>query len=498
MKLVTLVRFFYSIGAFLFCLNFCCAQSSTLVIPLDIRQVQFIDSSNTSSSSKLKQWNPKFWRILSQKEAPDSAYFWLQAAKLLQQAAKNGYPFATFQLDTLAGQPQKWQVIWRFSLNQAYHIGEIKIPDTSPVRRRVLAKALGLEANRQFSWLSYAQFRSRVAQLEFISLTDTPMVFFENGKAIWQIPIQAEKSTQAEGILGFQAGENDVRVTGDLLLDFKNAFRHADQMRLHYRSFPGGSQQFELLATLPYIGASAWGTQLNVNLFRRDSTFLELEPELSLMFKAGQNTQLRFFFRSRQTFPIQTALANFSTLSFQSWGITGTYQKLDQPQLPIRGWKVKAELAAGNRVQNEVSKPAWSYALNAQWHTPIWSRLAHSAGFLLQGLESQQLVAADLFRLGGVNSLRGFDEASLLSARWLLITSEPRFFLDAASYLMFSIQWAQGLRQNQVFQARSLGLGLGLKVKAGQFQLIYASGAFSGQPLQLNLAKVHLGYRLIF
>lgn len=136
--------------------------------------------------------------------------------------------------------------------------------------------------------------------------------------------------------------------------------------------------------------------------------------------------------------------------------------------------------------------------MQTQWHVPIIPRIAHSASMLLQGLESEQLVPADLFRFGGVNSLRGFDEASLLSSRWLLLTSEPRFFLDPGSYLLLSIQWAQGLRQNQVFQARSLGVGLGLTVKAGQFQLIYAVGAMTGTPLLLNLAKVHLGYRLIF
>lgn len=462
------------------------------------KEVHFIDSSSSYASNKLKNWSPRLWKVLHKNDVPDSAFFWAQVKMLLQDAARNGYPFASFQLDTLQGQDSNWRVTWRFSLNELYTNGVIRCADPSPIRRRVLAKALGLEVGKPFNWLSFGEFNSRIAQLAFISLTDTPLVFFEKEKAIWQIPIQAEKSTQAEGILGFQAGENEVRITGDLLLDLKNAFRHADQIRLHYRSFPGGSQQFELLASLPFIAGTAWGTQAQINFFRRDSTFLELEPELSLLLKTGRYTQMRFFYRSRQTFPIQAQLANFEALSLQSWGISGAYQKLDQPQFPIKGLKVNLEIATGNRIQNEVSRPAWSYLMNAQWHTPVIARLTHSTSLLLQGLESSQLVSADLYRLGGVNSLRGFDEASLLSSRWLLITSEPRFFLDASSYLLLSIQWAQGLKQNHVFQARSLGVGLGLKLKAGQFQLIYASGAFAATPLQFNLAKVHLGYRLIF
>lgn len=267
--------------------------------------IYFIDSSEANASIKLKQWGPSLWRILHRTDLPDSAFFWKQASRLLQEAAKNGYPFASLQLDTTNSQQLTWQVVWRFSLNQAFTNGPVKIPEPNPIRKRVLAKALGIELNRPFNWLSYSEFKSRIAQLGFISLTDTPLVFFEKGQAIWQIPIQAEKSTQAEGILGFQTGERGVNITGDILIDWKNAFRHADQLRLHYRSFPGGTQQFELFSYVPYWAGTAWGSQVQVNMFRRDSTFLELQPEISLLLKTGLYTQMRFFLQKPPNFPHQ-------------------------------------------------------------------------------------------------------------------------------------------------------------------------------------------------
>lgn len=458
----------------------------------------FIDSSDAISKARLKQWSPNLHQLLHQNNIPDSTVFWRLTNQLLHAAALNGYPFASFKLDTLKVTSDSIRVIWWFKLNDRFQNGALRLPEPALIRPRVLARALGLDAGKPFSWLSYNDFKNRLSQLSFASLSDTPLVFFENKQAIWQIPIKAEKSTQAEGILGFQSGESSVRLTGELLLDFKNSFRHADQVRLHYRSFPGGSQQFELLTILPFWGGSPWGGQIAVNMFRRDSTFLELEPELRALYKTGVYSEFQLFYRSRQTFPIQPSLAGFSTLGFQSWGFSLGYQRFDDPLLPIKGVKFKLEVSAGNRKQDEVSKPAYRYRLDFAWHVPLYQRLTNSLSVLLQGLESAQLLPADWFRTGGVNSLRGFDEASLLASRWLLISTEPHFFLDRNSYLLASIQWAQGLKQSEVFQASAIGLGLGLKVKAGQFQVVYALGALSPNPLQLNLAKVHLGYRLVF
>ncbi len=458
----------------------------------------FVDSSQTIASKKLKQWNRGLWKFLHSKETPDSLRFWTYTQKLLQHAAKNGYPFAALKLDTIHAAQGCLTVVWQFSLNELFLNGKLRVPDPAAVRPKVLAKALGLESGKSFEWLSLADFKSRLAQLSFISLSDTPLVFFEDKQAIWQLPIQAEKGTQAEGILGFQSDDKSVRLTGELLLDFKNSFRNTDQIRLHYRSFPGGSQQFELLTSIPLIAGTAWGGQVSVTLFRRDSTFLELEPELRALFKTGVYSELQLFYSSRQTFPILTALAGFSNIAIETWGLGFGINHLDNPALPIRGWKLKAEASAGNRTQDEVIQSAYRYTLEAQWHVPVYKRLTHSVSIVLNGLESPRLLTADYFRTGGVNSLRGFDEASLLSSRWLLISLEPRFFLDRSTFILTSIQWAQGLRKNEIFQARSLGIGLGLKSKVGQFQLVYAAGSLIPDPLKFSLAKVHLGYRLLF
>jgi translocation and assembly module TamA len=113
-------------------------------------------------------------------------------------------------------------------------------------------------------------------------------------------------------------------------------------------------------------------------------------------------------------------------------------------------------------------------------------------------MDNDQLFYNDLFRLGGLNSIRGFNERNFFASWYLTGTLEYRYLFDNDSQLFFFLD-SSGLGydiQDQKYRDHPFGFGGGftLSTRAGLLHIIYALGKSSGQPLGLNYSKIHIGY----
>ena len=103
----------------------------------------------------------------------------------------------------------------------------------------------------------------------------------------------------------------------------------------------------------------------------------------------------------------------------------------------------------------------------------------------------------DLYRLGGVNSIRGFNELGIYASSYLLTKFETRLILGATSRLFAFADWA--LVDNKVLKEMGehyfgMGTGILLETKGGALQLVFAVGKSAQQSLSLTESKIHVGY----
>ncbi len=113
-----------------------------------------------------------------------------------------------------------------------------------------------------------------------------------------------------------------------------------------------------------------------------------------------------------------------------------------------------------------------------------------SAGFL----ENDELLTNELYRLGGLHSIRGFNEKFIFANRFVLSRLEVRLFFEPESYLFLA--YDQLWYQNGGFSDHPFGIGLGFSIatSSGQFSFALASGKSANQSLNLSGLKVHFGY----
>src|SRR5690606_28150994 len=138
------------------------------------------------------------------------------------------------------------------------------------------------------------------------------------------------------------------------------------------------------------------------------------------------------------------------------------------------------------------------YALEgeAQYYVPISRRFVMKTRLQAGVLVSDKLLVNDLYRIGGLNSLRGYVENERYAANYAIGTIEGQLCLASESYmfLFYDQGYAQFITSKSSTELPSgVGGGLTFATNIGCFSFAYALGRTSAQPFDFNFSKVHFG-----
>ena len=112
---------------------------------------------------------------------------------------------------------------------------------------------------------------------------------------------------------------------------------------------------------------------------------------------------------------------------------------------------------------------------------------------------NDQLFKNDAYRLGGFNSIRGFNEDEFYATTYSFLTTEARLFLDEFSYLSLfgDVAWLKSNYEGVDDSRTPFGIGAGISFStdAGIFNFVYALGSAQDQKgLNFGQSKIHFGY----
>ena len=107
----------------------------------------------------------------------------------------------------------------------------------------------------------------------------------------------------------------------------------------------------------------------------------------------------------------------------------------------------------------------------------------------------------ELYRFGGINSFRGFNEEELFASTKLITTLEYRFIVDRNSNAF--LFYDQAIYENTALKyvkdyPFSVGAGFSFGTKLGIFSISYGLGRQLSNNLDLRSGKIHFGYTAYF
>jgi len=443
--------------------------------------------------------------------------------RILVEAENQGFPFATVGLDSV--QLNDHDVAGRVVLKRGRVVvfDSLQIVGTTKTKKRFLTKYLQIFPDQPFNQQRVAAAAQLLRQLPYVRLRAEPEVRFARGKARVYLLLDDRPSNQFDAIVGIlpnaDQSKTGVQFTGDVTINLRNIKGGGKQAGLQWRKTDALSQ----LLDVQYVHPNFFGTPLEVagtfNLYKQNDAFLTVRPRLQVTYPTARAGRVSFFAEQRSSFLLydSATYANLRLLpdnidsQYNSYGLGYAWNSLDDLFFPHRGYLVNGQGAVGTKTitkngqilpefYNDVPlrTTQYSFGLRAERYFPV-----KRAGVLLlrlrgEGLLNPRLFTNDLFRLGGLNTLRGFNENQFYTSSYAVGTAEFRQFTGPDSYVFLFADQAYTRHDvtNDRFapdQPTGVGAGLSFRTAAGLFQFVYSVGRSTGQAFKLSSSKIHFG-----
>ena len=268
----------------------------------------------------------------------------------------------------------------------------------------------------------------------------------------------------------------------------------------------------------PYLFQSQIGVNGKLKVFKKDTSYLELNQRLGVQYLLSGGNYLMLYFNNYSSnlinadkYASATVLPDFADVKFQQYGISILQSKLDYRLNPRQGYRLQISGAAGKKVISknpelnealydnvELSSLQFKLQANVDLFIPFAKRsviaLSTKSGYII----NDNMFLNELFRLGGLRTLRGFDEESINASLFAIGSIEYRFLLERNSnlYLFGDYAYYERTIQNDHVSDRpfSIGAGISFQTKPGIFSINYALGSQKNNPILLRAAKIHFGF----
>lgn len=425
---------------------------------------------------------------------------------LNNKITNNGFPFARLKLTNISKYDNN-NLRGDLTLTTSKEkrtIDDIIIKGYKNFPKTYIKHYLKIKKNQTFDLNAIKQKTKKLNNLLFTKELKSPEVLFTKDSTTLYLYLEKTKSNNFDGFLGFgnNSQSKKIEFNGYLNLNLTNNLNLGETFSLKYKSEENDQNRFNIKVDLPYLFNSPLGTELQLDIFRRDSTFNTTSQSAKLYYQINSQSRL---LAGINTLKSENLLANNTSSNLQDYDAnfyTINYQ-LDIKQLQNLFFKQNfmfdLEFGFGNR-DNNTSEKQTSLRLNT---FKIFNFNKKNSFYVrLNGfnLNSTSYLDNELTRFGGINSIRGFEENSIYANLYGLVNTEYRYLLSPSTYIHSIIDTAYF--ENDIFNQKeklyTFGLGFGVLTKAGILRLNYANGRIENNPFKFSDSKIHISLSTIF
>lgn len=434
-------------------------------------------------------------------------------SKQLKLYGNGGHPFASIQLDSI--QFSDDLLSGKFLIepgpeilyDSAYFFTSLK------TNHSFIYQLLDIAPGSMFSERDYRIISKKIERSSFLSLQRSPDLSFQDNKAKIFLDIKEEISSSFQGVVGLQQVQNGkTTAVGALELDIRNLFRSGKEFKLAWERFAEQSQNLSIFYKHPFFLDSKISPSFRFDLFKQDTTFLTRISGIGVNTFITPRIELFIEYESINGTLLSTNLetirnanvADFKRNVYRLKLSKGHFQTLGQLQ---NGVVWNTSVSGGRKeIQRNLNLPDSYYdSINASsnfyrfetsiaYQIRLFKRQSFYHNLTVGTLQNDELLRNELYRLGGLRSLRGFNEKEFFAKSYLLSRTEFRSFFENNSYAYVFYDHLFYSSKSQSGEPYGVGLGFALETSSGQFSFALAVGHSQDQQISFSTMKAHFGY----
>lgn len=469
----------------------------------------------------------------------NTLHFWQQ--KILDYLEENGHPFGKVYLDSIGINGNEVNALLKIEEGPLYKIDSIRVYGNAKIDNEFLQRYLEIPNGSIYNKRKLENVSKRLMQISYVQQDHAPAVDYLGTGAVLNLYLRSSRNNQANALIGFLpnssqlSGEKKLLLTVDANILFRNALGSGETIGLVWQQLQKRSPRLNLLFDQPYAFHSPFGFNFTFDMYKRDSLFLNINMNIGTHYRIGERQKAGLFLQRRQSIVsgingpliIQTKkLSAEADVSSFNLGLGYEFNNTDFRFNPRKGNELVITSSAGTkkiRKNNQVlelkdpSDPSFDFerlydtvkmrayqvrtTVSAAHFIPLASQTAIKLGVNAGIYQSANYFRNELFQIGGIKLLRGFDEESQFVSQYAIGTAEFRYRLGLNSFFFVFGDggWGRHLLEAKTDHSYiGTGLGLSLETKAGIINLAGALGKRDDTQFNFRQIKIHVGFASYF
>jgi len=443
--------------------------------------------------------------------------------RTLNYLENNGFPFASIQLDSILTKNDTVFANLVVDKNIRCTFDSIVVRGNLKIAGSYLKACLSFRSKKPYNELVVRQIPQLIQEMPFATEIQPSAIEFNEDKASLYLFLDKKRVNQFDGYIGLVPVSDlsgKIAISGELNLRLMNVLTIGETIDLQWRATERFSQFLELKANFPYLFGTPFGTDGLFMLDKKDTTYLNMNYIIGLNYSfKGFNFARVFFDFSTSNILDKTLYEDANSLSYSDYrksmyGFAFRFRNLDFIYNPRKGYDLNLNIAVGTRKIVESSSVHHYYddiepftvRYRAQGkirgYIPLHKRWVMVLGAEGGGMFGKQSLMNELFRIGGMHSLQGFDDLSIRASSYGIGLLELRFLMARIAYInaFFNGAWYEQKTTGNYMHDIPFGFGTGITftTKAGLFYLSYALGKQLDNPISFKTGKIHFGLAIQF
>jgi hypothetical protein len=417
---------------------------------------------------------------------------------------RNGFAQSKIKLDNFIKSNNQLQANLLVDVNKIRKINQLVFQGYSQFPQGIKKVFLRKYNAKPFNKDVIKKIHSDFNALPFVSQIKYPEVLLTTDSTKVYLYLEKRKNNTFDGFLGFGNKEETQKLqfNGYLDLNLYNNLNSGERFNLYWKNDGNKQSTFNVNLDLAYIFKSPMALKSNLRIFKQDTIFQNSSFDFDLGYMINYNTKVFIGYKDNVSEAIQKASSS-TIKDLKSTFITSVFEhkkvSFDDSLFPDK-LTVFTKFGIGNRTTSAVKTNQFFAQIQLQKLLELNKKNVIHIKTDTYLLQSNDYFTNELYRFGGIQSIRGFNENSLQGNVFTGLFAEYRYVASPNLYF-YSITdfgYYQDKANNTEDQLYGLGFGFGLLSNGGLFNLVYANGNTGNQTIKLSNSIVQISFKTYF
>lgn len=422
---------------------------------------------------------------------------------IIRYLSNKGRVFSNCKLSNIRIKDNKLSADLNLVTSGINHIYDVRIKGYDKFPQKFIKHYLRLKKGQKLNLAEIENKSNNINHLRFSNEAKKPELLFTKDSSTAYLYINKRRANAFEGFLGFSSDPetNKLNVNGNIDLKLINNLNSGEELYIKYQSTENEQKNIHLKTVIPYIFNSPFSIEGQFDIFKKDSSFTNNTQALLLKYNIHKNINIGTGMRFNTSNTLTENTSNNLDFKKTSYLLYFNHQAPNtMTSVFSTKTKTQLEIALTNRKTANNTNKQQNIFLSSEYLFQINRKnsfyIKNQSNYLINNntLENEQLY------IGGINSIRGYQENSIPSTQYSILNTEYRIELSNRLYTHTVTDYAitQNNSTKNTDNLIGFGLGFGLKSNNSILRFVIANRKNKKEPIKFSESKIHLSLSTLF